>query len=277
MPLATIPGVFSSGQPVSSKTSTSSNSPARMSAQNVSSYISGCSSATQSKTTTFDSKKATETADSSQFAGAEEIAKSIQDDKNQKIKKLISIATGEIGVIEDAGTDNQGPGIAKYWTATNKLGSSTGYSAGWHWCAAFISWCIKEAGLFDEEVRPKEIAAFAFGNLPPAKGNWIDQRGGKNYATIIHRPKEQDLQAGDLVIFSNSHIGLITEPYKDGAYTTVEGNTSSDDKNVGAEIVDRDGIGVFKKRRKEISKIKSIIRLYPEGIDNSDKTAIASK
>jgi hypothetical protein len=259
MPLANIPGIFSSGQPVASGSTTSGQSPAHTSVKNVALYTSGCSSAGEAKTTALDPKKPT------------------QDSRDSKIASLISIAKGEIGVIEDAGTDNKGAGIEKYWAATNKLGSSSGYSAGWHWCAAFVSWCIKEAGLFDENIRPKEIAALGFGNLAPTKGNWRDQRGGKDYSIIIHSPKQEDLQAGDLIVFTNSHVGVIAEPWSGDSYTTIEGNTSSDDKNVGAEIVDRDGIGVFMKKRKTVAKIKSIIRLYPDGIpQTSDKNAIAS-
>lgn len=270
MPLATIPGIFSSGQPVASGTMTASKSSAFMTTQDVSKYISNSSTANPTNTSTFENKK--------------EITDSGRD---QKLKKLIDIASKEVGIVEDKGTDNRGQGIEKYWSATNSLGSASGYAAGWHWCAAFVSWCIKESGIFNEDIRPKEIAAFAFADLPAtvgkggkiSKGNWFEHRGGKNYAICIKKPKEEDLQPGDIIVFSNSHVGLVASAWKDNSFTTIEGNTSPDDPKAKREIVDRNGIGVFKKERKKISNIQSIIRLYPDGIPNSssDKTILASR
>lgn len=281
MPLATIPGLISTasnGQPAAAGTASVSQSGAYNTTKNVSNYAASAPSANSANTSALDSSKSAEKKEDSSSTSDTE--------RDKKIKNLIAIAKKELGTVENKDTENQGPGIEKYWSATNEIGSASGYKSKFHWCAAYVSWCIKEAGLFsDEKVRPKEIAAFAYGSLSTwtdkgkvKGGNWIDQRGGAGYAIRINKPKKEDVQAGDLVIFTNSHIGIITAPFgEDGLCKSIEGNTSSDDKNANPEIVDRNGVGVYEKKRK-VETIKTIVRLYPDGIPkNNDKTVLASK
>jgi hypothetical protein len=63
-----------------------------------------------------------------------------------------------------------------------------------------------------------------------------------------------DIKAGDIVIFTFSHIGIATSaPDKKGNVETIEGNTN------GAGS--REGDGVYRKTR-HVSKIRSRIRVY---------------
>jgi hypothetical protein len=160
------------------------------------------------------------------------------------ISNLISIARNEIGVRETS--KNQGPGIAKYWTATTYQG---GYNARAPWCAAFTSWCIRQAGLFPEANRPKTAAAFRGGGYE----SWA--RSVAPRATL--RMHSRQVQAGDLVIFSFSHIGIAsTNSDGNGNFRCIEGNTT------GAGLGGRDPSsgGVFEKNRR-ISLIRSTITI----------------
>jgi hypothetical protein len=64
-------------------------------------------------------------------------------------------------------------------------------------------------------------------------------------------PKAEDIEAGDIVIFTFSHVGLAIDSPAKGLIPTIEGNTDG----VGS----RDGGGVWRKFRK-ISQIRSRIR-----------------
>ena len=67
----------------------------------------------------------------------------------------IAAARGEIGVVETS--PNRGAGIQKYWSATS---IPSGY--GGPYCAAFVSWCIKQSGVIEESRRPKIAKAFDY-------------------------------------------------------------------------------------------------------------------
>jgi hypothetical protein len=153
--------------------------------------------------------------------------------------KVIDIALKEhaAGVYETS--KNQGPGIEKYWTATNY---TDGYKNREPWCAAFICWILKESGLFTEIERPKTAAAFGF-------ENWADNLSSK--VKIVRKPTL--VTKGDIVIFSFSHIAIATsDSDKDGDFTTVEGNTNP----AGS----REGNGVYKKTR-NLSVVRSKVTI----------------
>lgn len=156
------------------------------------------------------------------------------------IGKLISIARGEIGIRETS--KNQGPGIAKYWPTTSY---PQGYNNREPWCAAFMCWCIKQAGLFSEEHRPKSAAAYKLGGFEA----WA--RGVYPSAVLTMRPSS--IKTGDIVIFSFSHIGIATsDSDSNGSFRTIEGNTNAQGS--------RDGNGVWEKTR-NIASLRSSIRI----------------
>lgn len=157
-------------------------------------------------------------------------------------EEICRIAKGEIGVEEIDGT-NCGPRVNQYKAATTLDPKQS-----WPWCAAFVCWVVKEAmksAIVRETAtfkRPKTAGAWAFENWSLAQDN----------STNTKKPHGGDIQAGDIVVFTFSHIGIaISSPNADGEVETVEGNTDM--------MGSREGGGVFKKFRK-LSQIRSRIR-----------------
>lgn len=151
-------------------------------------------------------------------------------------ERLAKAAESQVGVRETK--TNGGERIAEYQRATwLPVGP-------WAWCAAFVCWCVREAmgGERYTFPRPETAGAWDFENWCRSVDNSVK----------LHKPHEDDIRRGDIVIFTFSHIGIaVGDIGKDGMVQTVEGNTNSD----GA----REGDGVYRKRR-YASKIRSVIR-----------------
>jgi len=156
--------------------------------------------------------------------------------------EIVRIALAEIGVTEFNGT-NCGVRVNEYkastWLPADK---------GWPWCAAFVGWVImqamKSAGI-------KETATF---KRPRTAGAWDYENWSKEQdeSTWTKKPHKNDIEAGDIVIFKFSHIGIaIGKPDANGFVTCVEGNTDS----AGS----REGGAVLRKKR-HVTKIRSRIR-----------------
>lgn len=155
------------------------------------------------------------------------------------VKKIIALAREEVGVHE-IGETNCGKRVNEYKGATYLDNTQS-----WPWCAAFICWLFREAmkgGNYTFK-RPTTASAWAF-------ENWAEDQ---DLSIRIKKPHNGDIVAGDIVIFTFSHIGLaISSPNKDGIVQTIEGNT-----DVAGS---REGGGVYLKER-HISKIRSRLRL----------------
>ena len=153
--------------------------------------------------------------------------------------KLVELAKSQVGVSEVNGS-NCGPIVDVYKSATNLPPHES-----WPWCAAFICWLFREAmndGTYTFK-RPTTAGAWDFENWSLAQDD----------STQTKKLPGSDIQAGDVVIFKFSHIGLaIGPPDKNGMVPTIEGNTDG----AGG----RDGGAVLKKSR-HISKIRSRIRV----------------
>jgi hypothetical protein len=157
-------------------------------------------------------------------------------------KKIVELATKEVGVEEIDGT-NCGPRVNQYKAATNLPPDEA-----WPWCAAFVCWLVREAmaatGIKETArfKRPRTAGAWAFENWSLAQ----------DATTQTRKPHRADIQPGDIVVFTFSHIGIaVGEPDAEGYVATIEGNTDA----AGS----REGGGVFRKRRK-LSAIRSRIR-----------------
>jgi ribosomal protein S6E (S10) len=158
-------------------------------------------------------------------------------------EKLVELAKKEIGVEEVDGT-NCGPRVNEYKAATWLPADKP-----WPWCAAFICWLVREAmkGSTDKSgkpytfQRPQTASAWDFENWSRKQDN----------STQTKKPHSGDIKAGDVVIFTFSHIGLAVGNADNGYVLTVEGNTDAQGS--------REGGGVFLKRRK-LSQIRSRIR-----------------
>lgn len=135
---------------------------------------------------------------------------------------LVKIATGELGTRETS--RNRAPGIAKYWTATDY---PDGMENREPWCAAFVAWCVATYLGFDAK-RPKSAAVRLW--VPAAlKLEWrvFGPRDG------LYFP-----QAGDIVVFTFSHIGIV-ENFDGSHVATIEGNTDDGGSREGLEVAHR--------------------------------------
>jgi hypothetical protein len=155
-------------------------------------------------------------------------------------QKMIVLAREEIGVSEVDGS-NCGPRVDQYKAAT-----WLDADKGWPWCAAFLCWLLREATQ-DEDVafkRPQTAGAWDFENWAKKEvANGVDLR----------KPTNEDIKAGDIVIFTFSHIALAVKDIDSSGYViTIEGNTN------GAGS--REGGSVLEKKR-HVSKIRSRIRI----------------
>jgi hypothetical protein len=155
-------------------------------------------------------------------------------------EKMVALAREEIGVSEVDGT-NCGPRVDEYKAAT-----WLDPDKGWPWCAAFICWLVREA-INGEDIkfkRPRTAGAWDF-------ENWAKQQDGKG--VDLRKPSNEDIKAGDIVVFTFSHIGLAVKDIDSSGYVvTIEGNTN------GAGS--REGGSVLEKKR-HVSKIRSRIRI----------------
>lgn len=151
-------------------------------------------------------------------------------------EKLVSLARKEVGVREVPKNSNRGKRVEEYQAATWLDGT------GWAWCAAFISWLCREAGMSDS-TRPKTAGAWDF-------ERWA--RESKSAATLYKPASKTKIKAGDIIVFTFSHIGLACEDQSGETVRTIEGNTDA----AGS----REGGGVYLKTR-PLSQIRSIIRI----------------
>lgn len=155
---------------------------------------------------------------------------------------LVSTAAGELGVSEVGGT-NCGPRVDEYKAAT-----WLDARMGWPWCAAFVCWCVREAM---RQGGIKETQTF---QRPRTAGAWDLENWSlkQDDSTHTRKPHRNDIQAGDIVIFKFSHVGIATGgPDKNGLVPTIEGNTD------GAGS--REGGAVLRKKR-PLTSIRSRIR-----------------
>ena len=122
--------------------------------------------------------------------------------------KIVAIAEAELNAYASASPDGRLALVSKYQ-------SSIGLNSGDSWCAAFVSWVVKQAG----------ATSFQGGYVP----DWVNEAtaGGSNLS-VAASPVPGDLVAFDWVEHLDrwEHIGVVRTVNADGTFTTVEGNTS---------------------------------------------------
>lgn len=166
-------------------------------------------------------------------------------------QRLLGIARRDSGRVEI--TKNRAPWIEKYWPATSY---PEGYKNREPYCAAAISYWVKE-WLDDPDVLK------AFGFTPDqaekwrcksaAAFEWINWAASKKLSVL---PKNCILHAGDLVVYSYSHIEIVTDDDNttDGPFVAIGANTNAS--------ASRDGEGCYEKPRNR-RDVKKFIRLLP--------------
>lgn len=150
-------------------------------------------------------------------------------------RRIVELAAAEIGVREVPRNSNRGSRVEEYQRATWLNGT------GWPWCAAFLCWLVRELEKdFD--------LPFA---RPLTAGAWDFERWARDEGVKLFKPRSE-IRAGDIVVFTFSHIGLAAEDESAGRVITIEGNTDSSGS--------REGGGVYRKTR-ATSLVRSHIRL----------------
>ena len=156
-------------------------------------------------------------------------------------ERCILLAEAEVGAVEIPRGSNRGPRVDEYQRATWLKPEDWG-----PWCASFVCWVIREAMWGGPKIytfkRPRTAGAFDF-------ERWSLEQDD---STRTRRNPGRDIQRGDIVIFSFSHIGWATgSPDKKGTFPTIEGNTNP----AGG----REGYAVLRKRRR-ITEVQTRIR-----------------
>jgi len=121
--------------------------------------------------------------------------------------RALQIAAGEIGVTEQPPGSNDGPRIAQYRQAVAGAGVGP-------WCAYFVSWAAREAGV------PLGEAGQGFGAVA-ALWDWA-QRTGRAIPASAGPP-----QPGDLIVWDGVHVGIVERVDAQGNIHTIEGNSSN--------------------------------------------------
>lgn len=155
--------------------------------------------------------------------------------------RIVALARTELAAGIRETSKNQGPGLAKYWTATSYL---TGYDNREPYCAAFVCWIIRQA-IGDRKVNY---------NLPTSPVAYdIEKWGAANIKNGVKVLKNSDkLLPGDIFTLSAaSHTGIIVG-VNSSTVTTIEGNTDGSGS--------REGDGVYEKTRTKVS-LRKIVRL----------------
>ena len=121
--------------------------------------------------------------------------------------RIVAAAAGEVGQAEQPPGSNDSPRIAMYRSAT------AGAPGPGPWCAYFVSWACKQAGV------PVGDHGQGFGSVD-ALYSWAQHAGRAQPASSGYVPRP-----GDLIVF-NQHIGIVENVLPSGQIQTIEGNSS---------------------------------------------------
>ena len=119
---------------------------------------------------------------------------------------IVQIAESQVGQTEQPPGSNDGPAISMYRTAV------AGAEPGEPWCAQFASWVARQAGA---PIGPGGEGLSAVSQI----WSWAQQTGRAipNGPGVVPAP-------GDLIVFGDEHVGIVTGVHSDGDIDTVEGN-----------------------------------------------------
>jgi hypothetical protein len=141
-------------------------------------------------------------------------------------EKALHVARGKVGVRGEWG---HGRG---FWV--NQFLASVGLSPGYNWCAAFVRWCLLQAG----------APANRLPNARQSAGVWA----WRNWGRETLRLKRNNPERGDLFFWINpngtGHIGFIAEVFRDNngnwaSLRTLEGNTNAAGSRTGNAVAEQ--------------------------------------
>jgi len=151
---------------------------------------------------------------------------------------IADVALTEVGVHETS--NNQGPGIEKYWPATSY---PEGYADRAPWCAAFGCWVLREA------MHKNPLLALTEDNRPKSAGvaDWlIWAKDPTSPARLIYFPDgpsgDNMPMPGDIMplLPETSHLTIVRSyEAANNLVHTIEGNTNDDGSRNGVECMER--------------------------------------
>ncbi len=138
---------------------------------------------------------------------------------------LVNVALSQVGYHEGnnpsqiSGTNTSGSGNYTeygYWFGYYVIGKSDGHFHSW--CAMFISWCARQAGI---PISVISNAAYAYADSSLKSGGYsdfhVDRKDKGSYTP----------QKGDLIFFGNwEHVGIVWK-VENGRVYTIEGNNNN--------------------------------------------------
>lgn len=134
----------------------------------------------------------------------------------------LTVAQREVGVKEEPAGSNYGPRVSQYESVTGAFREP--------WCASFVQWCFKQAGMPQPFMSKSAYVPFILDEAK--KAGWV-----------VPAAK---VEPGDLVCFDwdhNSvpdHIGFVTTRVNShGEFNTVEGNTAEGNDSNGGQVMHR--------------------------------------
>ena len=146
-----------------------------------------------------------------------------------QITDVLAIAMSQLGYHEgDSDADLGGTSISgdrdfvEYNVLYGKLDNNqgNGVSYGYYWCASFVNWCLRQAGVSEKQSAAAEVSCH----------RWVEALIKEKMYKEAHT--DYVPKSGDLIFFKSpgssslsTHTGLVR--YSDGKYVyTIEGNTS---------------------------------------------------
>lgn len=173
---------------------------------------------------------------------------------------MIQFATNELNVTESGG-NNRGSRILEYQKA-----SWLDKPEGTAWCASFLCWCMREAIyklLASEKGREQlryifkcKIATTALAKrCRDASAFGWEHWARANKFSILY-PNETKAEAGDIVVFIFSHIGIVEKnQITANTIETIEGNTNTNgtrDSSTGDRVM---------RKYRDVKSVKLYIRI----------------
>lgn len=151
-------------------------------------------------------------------------------------------------------SQNQGPGIEKFWRTTSY--GIQGYKNREPWCAAVLCYIFKEAAF-----RHFGLPPYSF-QLPKSARvlDWVKWAGANSTHWRLLSPEKTAVKKGDIILYdfngpkaSGTHIALaLSDQKKNGIFDTFEGNTNA--------IGSREGNGAYIKSTRTRKMAIAIVR-----------------
>ena len=195
--------------------------------------------------------------------------KKVNASSNKMINDVVSLALEQVGGGKTNGSSIKDNIYNDWWDNGFKDGAAPGSGNAWDWCAAFVSWVMRHAGV------PETIVPNYRGCTSTGHDYIIKNYGAKAVNT-------KDTEPGDIMFFSDNngssfyHTGLVVNRKDTSTLDTVEGNTGNGDtvSNYTYNITDsrlypiRPNYGKGNNNDKPLSKYGR----YKESLcDNSNK------